>query len=162
MSDDLILVGAIMGAHGLKGEVKVKVFADSFKDYSVFYNETEEKTYVSKGARGFKGDEAILLLEGIVDRTQAERLKGTKLFVERDQLATVEEEDVYYVADLIGYTLTLETGELLGIVTDVHNYGASDILEFEGGRVPFHKEAAPSVDKENQNITVVSSFVIRD
>ena len=93
----------------------------------------------------------IALIDGVATREQAEALKGVRLYVARAALPELDEEETYYQADLIGLSVETQSGEVLGKVLAVHNYGAGDFLEVRGpeGRaltLPFTKAAVPAVD----------------
>ena len=112
-----ILLAAVMGAQGLKGEVKVKVFTaapDALPRYGVLQPE-----YNLYDRAGF---------EGALDRAAAEALKGVQLFVARDALPETGEEEFYH-ADLIGLDAQDSEGRLIGKVGAIHNFGAGDVME---------------------------------
>jgi 16S rRNA processing protein RimM len=159
MADD-ILLGVVIGAQGLKGEVRVKTFTggpEAIARYGDLHTKDGRKFAVAS-ARAGKGDEAIVALKGITDRTGAEVLKGAELFVPRGALPAVDEGE-YYHADLIG--LRAEDGEdrLIGTVKAIHNYGAGDVLEIaraDGGDLllSFTRETVPVVDVKNGRMVV--------
>jgi 16S rRNA processing protein RimM len=97
----------------------------------------------------------------VADRTAAEAMRGTALTVPRSSLPPLGEGE-YYHADLIGLPARSETGELLGTVVAVENYGASDLVEIEreGGRrflVPLTVQAVPHWDETE--LVVADAFV---
>jgi 16S rRNA processing protein RimM len=96
-------------------------------------------------------------LDGIADRTAAEALKGTKLYVPKDVLPAPEDGE-YYHADLVGLTAETEDGEHLGTVKAIHNFGAGDIIEIDASdddmMIPFTANTIPVVDIENDRIVV--------
>ena len=110
-----------MGAHGLHGEVKLKLFTGDLSRYTSF----NDGALTLTSLRGQVGRFAQ-----ITDRTAAERLRGTTLTVPRTQLPPLEEGE-YYHADLVGLTAVSTDGEPLGHVATVENFGAGDILEIE-------------------------------
>ena len=143
---------AVIGAaHGIKGELRVKTFTGdplALGDYSPLY---------AKDGRIFEiedirpaGEMVVVRFKGIRDRTLAEGLTGTELFVDRSALPE-EDEDEFYHADLVGLTVRDETGTDAGKVTAVQNFGGGDILEItfhdrEGLLIPFSQAAVPEVD----------------
>ena len=143
---------AVIGAaHGIKGELRVKTFTGdplALGDYGPLY---------AKDGRAFEiddirpaGDVVVVRFKGIRDRTVAEGLTGTELFVDRSALPE-EDEDEYYHADLVGLAVRDETGIDAGKVTAVQNFGGGDILEItfhgrEGVLIPFSQAAVPEVD----------------
>ena len=143
---------AIIGAaHGIRGELRVKTFTGdplALGDYGSLY---------ARDGRAFEiadirsaGEVVVVRFKGLRDRTAAERLTGTELFVDRSVLPD-EEEDEFYHADLVGLTVRDETGADAGKVAAVQNYGGGDILEisFRGRKgllIPFSQAAVPEVD----------------
>jgi 16S rRNA processing protein RimM len=131
MEQTRILVGQIGAAHGLKGEVKLIGFTQEplkIANCGPLEIEGREERLTITGIRQSKSS-VIVKFEGIGDRTEAERLKGLKLYVARERLPALE-KDTYYHADLIG--LEVKTAEKrLGNVIGVSNFGAGDLLEVE-------------------------------
>lgn len=153
MSDDLICVGAISGAYGVRGEVRVKSFCAAPEDIEAYSPLTSED-----GARSFSLALLRPLKNGFVARIaevatkeQADALKGTQLFAHRDQLPHLPDDEFYYT-DLVGLEVFDTGGTALGRVKSVQNHGASDLLEIHtpGATatvlLPFTKAAVPTVD----------------
>ena len=155
-----ILLAAIIGAQGLKGEVRVKTFtqsADGVASYGGLHTK-DGRRFTVTAARATKPDEAILTLAEITDRTAAEGLKGTELYVTRDALPPTDEDEFYH-ADLIGLRAEDETGRVLGTVQAIHNYGAGDVIEIarpDGDTVllPFTRETVPQIEIAQGRIQV--------
>ena len=153
-----IALAAVAGAHGVKGELRLKLFADSIDSLA-----RHSRLYV--GGRELKlqeiregGKTAIARFEGISDRAAAEALRGELVEIDRDQLPPLEEGE-YYHADLIGLPCIDENGNSLGIVVAVENFGAGDVIEIEppkGAR--FMIPASASVI-EPVRLVVESAFV---
>ena len=153
MADDRLCLAAIAAPHGVRGLVKLKTFTEVPEDVAAYGPLSDES-----GGRSFKltlkgkaKGGVIALIDGVTTREQAEALKGTRLYVARAALPEIEEEDTYYQADLLGLRVETETGEALGEVLTVPNYGAGDFLEIrtpEGHMLtlPFTKAAVPVVD----------------
>ncbi|MCL4105105.1 UNVERIFIED_CONTAM: hypothetical protein GTU68_018812 [Idotea baltica] len=150
---DRVCVGAIAGAFGVKGEVRIKSFcADplAIADYIPLTNETGTQEFTltlgSAIKNGFAGR-----LSGVNTKEQADALRGVQLFASRDQLPPAD-EDEYYHADLIGLTVLDTGGGELGRVKAVLNHGAADLLEIEGPGLkssvllPFTQANVPTVD----------------
>ena len=141
-----IALAAIAGAHGVKGELRLKLFSDSVESlarHSRFYIGGRELALkdVKDG-----GKTAIARFEGISDRTAAEALRGELVEVDRSSLPPLAEGE-YYHADLIGLPCMDESGKPIGTVVAVENFGAGDLLEIElsdGKRslIPFRDEIA--------------------
>lgn len=155
MSDELILLGQIGAAHGIRGEVRIKSFTQdplNITTYGTLETNRDGLVIEIEGARLFKSM-VIARLKKISDRNQAERLKGTKLFAPRrliqEQLED-EDEDDYLQADLIGLRAQDANGKGYGVIKAIQNYGGGDILEIlppSGASVlyPFTKQAVIEV-----------------
>ena len=149
---ELICVGAISGAFGVKGEVRIKSFcADpaAIADYSPL--STEDGTVYDLGiTRAIKGGFAAVV-SGVDNKEDADALKSTRLYARRDQLPSLPDDEFYH-SDLIGLTTVDTGGETLGKVKSVLNHGAGEILEITGRGLkepvllPLTKEAVPTVD----------------
>lgn len=149
---DFICVGALAGAHGVKGEVRVRSFTlvpeDCFA-YGPLLDETGKVALEPETARPAKNH---FVVEAAGNRTREdwEALKGTKLYVPRDVLPEPEEDEFYY-DDLLGLRVTHMDGRPLGKVKSVQNFGADDLLELVApdGRtayfLPFTKAVVPVV-----------------
>jgi 16S rRNA processing protein RimM len=125
-----IALAAVAGAHGVKGELRLKLFSDSVQSlarHSHLYVGGHE--YVLRDIKD-GGTTAIARFEGISDRTAAEALRGSLVEIDRDQLPPLDEGE-YYHADLVGLPCVDEGGKALGIVVAVENFGAGDLLEVE-------------------------------
>ena len=123
-----IALAAVAGAHGVKGELRLKLFTDSVENLArhkrVVIGGVERKLEVVRpGSTG-----AIARIAGIADRAAAEALRGSLVEVERSALPPLEEGE-YYHADLIGLPCVDAGGGELGRVVAVENYGAGDLLE---------------------------------
>lgn len=135
-----VALAAVAGAHGIKGELKLKLFGspDSMAaQKTIFVGGREVKLKSFRPA----GKGAIAGLEAVDDRSAAEALRGSLLEVDRASLPPLAEEE-YYHADLIGMKAVDQDGADVGTVAAVENYGAGDLLEIElaGGKrslIPF-------------------------
>lgn len=151
-----ICVGAVAGAHGVKGDVRIKTFTENPMDIAALGALSDEagqntfeilNTYPDKmGVR--------VRFRNVTSRSQAEALKGTRLYVERDHLPELDEEDFYH-ADLIGLTAVTIQGEKLGMVKAVHNFGSADLLEIEDQFIPFSKINVPEIDFKLGTLTII-------
>ena len=154
--DSRICLGAVVGAHGVSGEVKIKSFTAEPDDIAAFgplEDEAAGRSFELAARRG-SGDLVIARIAEIDDRDAAQALKGTKLFVSREALGTPPDDEYYHV-DLIGLRAERENGEAVGRVRAIHNFGAGDMIEIESGApggavetamVPFTAEAVTVVD----------------
>jgi 16S rRNA processing protein RimM len=149
---DMVLVGVIVGAHGVRGAVRVKSFTEAPEGvaaYGPVFDETGAKRFELRVLGPTKGG-IIAQLSGVTDRNAAEALRGLRLHVPRAALPAPAEEEFYH-ADLVGLTVQTVDGEVLGTVRAVQNYGAGDLIEVErpGMRsleLPFTRAVVPLVD----------------
>lgn len=151
-----VCLGRISGARGLKGEVRIRTFTEdplSVAGYGTLEDEPGARRFEILNLKLAK-DGVVAVIEGITSREQAEALKGTELYVDRDRLPGTEDEATYYHADLIGLVAVNENGSALGKIVAVQNYGAGDLLEVRpatGGAtvlVPFTEAIVPDIDQE--------------
>lgn len=157
MADDrAITLAAIVGAHGVNGEVRLKLFGEGVESLKRFRAFTDSALTAVKIRDDGKGG-AIARFAEVADRTAAEKLRGTLLTVPRSALPPLGEGE-YYHADLIGLAAFSTEGEPLGTCIAVENYGAGDVLEIErpsgDGRpgkrfmVPMRVQAVPEWNDE--------------
>jgi 16S rRNA processing protein RimM len=149
--DKAITVAAVAGAHGIAGEVRLKLFGEgvaALKRYRDFNNAALTLDKVREDGKGG----AIARFVQVTDRNAAEALRGTALTVPRSALPPLAEGE-YYHTDLTGLAVVSTTGEDLGRCVAVENFGAGDVLEIErpdGARfmVPMRVEAVPEWNDE--------------
>ena len=147
-----ILVGKIVAPQGIRGEVRVQTFTEKpsdFKDLAVFGDK------IPAGAVHFvrvvpNANVVIVRVDGTNDRNAAETLRGTALYINRDDLPAPRDGE-YYQADLIGMTV-VRGGLELGRVACFQNFGAGDIMELDTGDMVSFRGA--SVDFEKKIVTV--------
>jgi 16S rRNA processing protein RimM len=156
-----VLVGVIVGAHGIKGEVKLKSFTSdpsSICRYGPMQTKSGqifEITKIKPARDGF-----IATLKGVTDRNQSELLRGLELFVAREKLPQLNATEAY-AHDLLGSDVLREDGSLLGKLVGMPNYGAGDLLEIELPEstetvlVPFTNAFVPQTDFTSGRITVI-------
>ncbi len=162
MSDDLILVGRVAGAFGIKGEVRITSFTAeplALIDYKTLLREDGSPALTLTGGRVAKGG-VVARAREIETREQAEAARGLQLFIPRALLPPVEDEDEFYIADLVGMTVVSAQGDLLGHVRSVRDFGAGDLLEVaspagESWWLPFTKDAVPEVSMAERRIVGV-------
>lgn len=151
-----VMLAAIAGAHGVTGEVRLKVFAQdlaSLKKYKTF----NDGALTLKKVRPHKIG-AVARFEELTDRNMAEAARGTQLTVPHEELPELDDDEFYY-SDLMGLACANEQGQSIGKVCAVEDYGAGVILEIEkpDGKkfmVPIH-----AVDIDQNPIVVQSGFV---
>ena len=125
-----IALAAVAGAHGIKGEVRLKLFSESVDSLAA-----HEKLYVGGAERRLvfvrdAGKVAVARFEGISDRSAAEILRGSLVEIDRSALPPLDEGEFYH-ADVIGLPAFDPEGSQIGTVAAVENYGAGDLLEIE-------------------------------
>ena len=159
---DRVLIARIGAPHGVRGEVRLFAFGDdpgALLDYALT-DATGLKTFRISTLRAAK-DHFVARLKGVDDRTAAEALTNTDLYVARTALPPAEDEDTFYHADLIGLAVEDASGVRLGTVTAMFDFGAGDILEYapEGGGksqlLPFTKAVVPTVDLAARRLVVI-------
>jgi 16S rRNA processing protein RimM len=161
MSADLICIGAIAGAFGVSGEVRLKSFCSEPTDiasYGPLLSEDGSREFRITLTRPVAGGLGARI-PGVTTKEEADALRGTSLFVPRDRLPSLPEEEFYH-ADLIGLEAYDTGGVLVGKVTAVYNHGAGDILEISptGHKsallLPFTAMIVPNVDLAAGRIVV--------
>jgi 16S rRNA processing protein RimM len=134
---DLVLVGVIAAAHGIRGEVKLRSFTarpEAIAGYAPLVT-AAGRTLTIRKLRPQK-DGFIATIGGVADRDAAEALKGAELFVPRERLPEPEAGEVY-LGDLVGLPVALKDGTPFGEVVGIQNYGASDLIDV---KVPGRKD----------------------
>ncbi|MGB3176645.1 MAG: ribosome maturation factor RimM [Albidovulum sp.] len=161
MTTDRICVGAISGAFGVKGEVRLKSFCaepEAILDYAPLYTEDGSRSFTVKLTRSIPGGLGVRL-SGVATKEQADALRGTSLFTDRANLPNLPDDEFYH-SDLIGLEVMDTGGARIGTVRAVFNHGAGDILEiFAPGLktallLPFTKAIVPTVDLTTGRIIV--------
>jgi 16S rRNA processing protein RimM len=160
MTDRRVTLAAVAGAHGVKGEVRLKLFSDSAvslaQHENVYLGGTWRRLLSVRGG----GNSAVARFEGIGDRSAAEVLRGSLVEVDRSALPPLEQGE-YYHSDLVGLPCVDREGESVGTVVAVENFGAGDLLEVElpnGKRslIPFRDGIA---DLEDNRVALDPEFL---
>lgn len=154
-----VTLAAIAGAHGVTGEVRLKLFGEGAATLKRFRAFNDSGLTLDKLRDDGKGG-AIARFAEVNDRTEAEALRGTLLTVPRSALPPLGEGE-YYHADLIGLPAVSDGGEALGTCIAVENFGAGDLLEIQrpdGKRfmVPMRPEAVP--DWNDRQLVIAESW----
>lgn len=152
MTADMILVGAFAGAHGVRGDVRVKSFCAQPEDIGDYgpLSGADGTPFLLTVLRTAKSS-LIARVEGVRTKDAADALRGTQLFVPRDRLPALPDDEFYH-SDLIGLTVLDTGGTELGRVKAVLNHGAADLLEIHrpGASktvlLPFTRVVVPTVD----------------
>lgn len=166
---DMVVVGAIVGAHGVRGDVRVKSFTgepDALFDYAPFLDEAGQVLLDPKSARPAK-THFIVTPKHPKRKEEWDALKGTRLYVPRTRLPEPE-EDEFYITELIGLTAQAEDGAIIGKVRAVLDHGAGDLLEIapkNGGKsvlVPFTLTDVPEVSLSAGTVTLATYDIWAD
>ena len=155
-----VLLAAVIGASGLKGAVKAKIFTaspEALTRYGALRDKSGREFSVTAFRPG-KAGEAVISFSGVTSRQAAEALKGTELFIAREALPKPGDEEFYH-ADLIGLEAQDSEGRILGKVAAIHNYGAGDVIEIsrpDGDSIllSFTRETVPTIDIPGRRVVV--------
>jgi 16S rRNA processing protein RimM len=164
-----ILLGEITTVHGIRGEVVVRSYAENPADITAYGTLETAQGKPVPALRVVRVMErgVVCRLDGIADRTAAERFRGTQLWIARDRLPPTD-DGAFYHADLIGLTAVDGAGLTVGEVIAVENFGAGDLVEIRlaGGQrteyVPFTDACVPAVDVAAGRLVVVMPVVTAD
>jgi len=167
-TDNLICVAELTSPHGIKGLLKLHNFAttpDTLLDHGPLLDKNGTPLPDIEQLTPHKGANFLVKFAGIQYRDQSEKLAKTKLYLPRDILPEIEEEDSFYFVDLIGLTVHHEEDTDYGIVKAVHNFGAGDLIEITPKKGkdffhPFTKEAVPEVNIREQYLSIYIAPVI--
>ena len=159
-SQNLIQLGIVGAAHGIKGEVRVKTFtgdAMALGDYGPLQTASGRVLEVAQ-LRPSK-EVVVVRFKGVDTRNDAEALNGTELFVDRSRLSDDLEDDEFYHVDLIGLAVETLASEPIGTITAVHDFGAGEMLDVKrkGAKpvlIPFTRAAVPDVDLKARLVRV--------
>ena len=156
-ADSPVTLAVVIGAHGVMGEVRLKVFTEDLGQYKLFNGGALTLKSVRPGSNG-----AIARIAEVTDRNAAEAMRGTELTVPRSALPPLEEGE-YYHADLLGLPAVSLEGEALGHVVAIDDFGAGDVLEIERPdkkrfMIPMNAEAVPEWNGER--VVVDGAFIV--
>ena len=158
----LVCVGVIVGAHGVRGLVRVRPYTedpDAVAAYGPLATGNGTRMlHLTVTGRGPKG-QVLARVAGIEDRTGAEALKGERLYVPRGRLPAPDDADEFYHVDLIGLAACSPDGRPLGTVCAIYDFGGGDVIEIAGDGhaplvVPFTRDVVPIVDIAGGTLTV--------
>jgi 16S rRNA processing protein RimM len=155
-----VLIAEIGAAHGVRGDVRVKAYTadpEAIGDYGPL-SDDQGRTFEIRTMRPLKGDLLVVSFAGVADRTAAEKLNRTRLYVDRSALPEPEDEEFYH-ADLLGLPVQTTAGDVVGRIVAVPNFGADDLLEVirPDGRsvfVPFTRAVVPVVDLAARTVVI--------
>ena len=161
MPDD-VLLGVVIGAQGLKGEVKVKAFTETPEKLGAYgpLHTRDGRTLLVVSVRLAK-DAAVVQFDDVTTRDAAESLKGAELFVPHSTLPAAEAHEFYHT-DLIGLRAEDTEGRTIGKVIAIHNFGAGDVIEIERedgqgtALMPFTREIVPTIEVAEGRIVIAA------
>ncbi len=178
-----ILIAKVTAPHGIRGELKIVAFCDELDDLEKFplWDKNGEKLDLSinKGSKAAdkrtkNGDlMATVKIAGIDDRNASELARGMEIFANREDFAEISDEDVFYIADLIGMDV-VNRGDKVAKVLNVHDFGAGTMLEIEflDGKtpkgyekvenIPFKDEFFPEVNLDEGFVVMGTIEVVED
>ena len=157
---DLVCVAVVATAHGVRGALKLRCFTEQPQNVAIYgpvFDKAGRELFRLR-VIGAAKEGVIATASGIVDRDQAERLRGVELYVPRERLPATG-EDEFYLEDLIVLDAVHRAGKACGRVASVANYGAGDVLEIDrpGASsllLPFTRSAVPEVDLAARRIVI--------
>jgi len=161
-----LCIASVSSAHGIKGHLKIRTFLadpESILDYKDLYFEDGSLFSIKKILRINKGS-VIAVVDGISDRNKAEEYKGKNLYIDRERLPRLE-EDTFYHTDLINLAVHDKSGNVVGFIKHVHDYGAGPLLEVcdsethKSVLVPFRSEAVPHVYLEQGYVVIAPAYL---
>ncbi len=155
-NDKPVPLAAIIGAHGVTGEVRLKLFCDdldSLKPYKTFNASALTLKSVKPHKMG-----AIARFAEITDRNGAEAARGTELSVPRSALPALDEDEFYHI-DIIGLRCVSDAGEELGKIFAIYEFGAGDVIEIERRSGKKFMVPVKAIDMRNDPAIVQAEFV---
>lgn len=162
-----VCVGMITGVKGIQGLLRVRSFMSNAADFTAYgplYSQEGESCLPLKIV-SCEQDNLVVSCDTIRDRTQAEALKGHKLYLNRSLFPAIPDDEFYHI-DLVGLAVKTPDGKSVGVVNTVGNFGAGDFLEIslEGSQdiatLPFSREAVPVVDIPSKTLIIDPTFLL--
>ena len=155
-----VCLGVIIGVHGIKGLVRIKSYTQTESDIASYgHLEDAAGNKLDLTIKGRAKSALLAEIKGVKDRTDAEKLKGTKLFIPRNALPAPDDGEFYH-ADLIGLSVYNQKEVFIGAVNGVHDFGAGELLDVEldgsdkSTLIPFTKECVPVVDLDSRKLII--------
>ncbi|WP_349968110.1 ribosome maturation factor RimM [Wolbachia endosymbiont of Armadillidium arcangelii] len=156
-----VCLGIITSPHGIKGAVKIKTFTEKPENISLYGELTSgDENYKISSVSVIGDNSVIAIISDVNSRNEAELLRNKKLYIERDKLPQLNNEDEFYQSDLINMEVRLESNELYGYVKSVCNFGSGDILEVlvistkKNIMLSFTKETFPHINIKKRYIAI--------
>jgi 16S rRNA processing protein RimM len=159
--DNRVCVAQIGAPHGVRGEVRLWTFTEdpiAIRNYGPLEAEDGSRSFEITALRPAKGH-LVARLRGVDDRDAAERLTNIKLYVPRERLPAIEDDDTFYHVDLIGLAAVGKDGAALGSVAAVHDFGAGTLIEIQPPSgasmlLPFNKAVVPQIDLAGGRVVI--------
>jgi 16S rRNA processing protein RimM len=161
-NEKLILVAKIGAPHGIKGMVKIISYMQIAEDIFNYKIITNEAKFVQiESHKAINASTFICKIKDIDDRNKAEEIKGLQLFINKAELPELS-RDEFYVEDLKGRQVINLAGEIIGLINNVHNFGASDIIEikFNNGAVEMFDFNSKIFPKIEDKVTFIAPLII--
>ena len=160
-NNKFVLLGRFGAPHGVRGEIRLQSFTGDPAAVAKLFPLTDAsgaRAFALRALRPLREDMFVAAIDGVNDRTAAEKLTNLELFADRAKFPAAA-DDEFYIADLVGLDAVLENGASAGRVVASHNFGAGDILEIasasgETTMLPFTRACVPVVDIANGKIVV--------
>lgn len=157
-----VCIAKIAQTHGVKGLVKLFLYAENpdLVNAPALYTTKKGSETLTLSLKNPAGKYWLASVDGITNKEDAEELRGTELWLPREELPEIEDEDEFYHQDLLGLEVFNADNELIGTVKSLDNFGAGDLLEisYNDGKdfyLPFTKEAVPTINIIANRIEVV-------
>lgn len=159
---ELIAVGAVVAAHGIKGNLKVKAltdYPDRFKELDLVYVELKDASVIQLNINEVKVNYKSIIVDfkEIVDRNQAESLRGSLICIKTQELLPLSDE-AFYQFEVMGFEVKTTNGQLLGKVEDIIDLAANDILVVKNSGkeflIPLIKDVIKKVDREKKEFVI--------
>jgi 16S rRNA processing protein RimM len=162
----MVCVAQVATAHGVRGALRLRTFTEdpaSVAAYGPLLDEKGRELFSVRVIGAAKGG-VLVKAEGVETRDDAEALRGLRLYIPRDRLPEPEDEDEFYLSDLVGLEAVDAAGAPRGRVVTVQNFGAGDLVEVRGPDgetfyVPFTREAVPEVDVKGGRVVIAPPAV---
>ncbi len=159
-SPKTICVGKIASPHGVRGLVKISPYCE---DHSLIEQVQSHKIKIKSRS----GKHLLAEIEGINSREEVQAIQGAELFISRDKLPELEDDNTYYFEDLIGMNAIDENGQDIGKVVAVENYGAGDLLAIQPPAnqsflVPYNDDYVGDVDLTRKKLAVKNINMFKD
>jgi len=163
-----VCLGEIVAAHGIKGHVKIKTHTGNPVDIGSYgvIKDAKGREYALSNVRAANPNSAIAFIQGVTDRNQAEALRGTELFIEREQLPEPT-DDEYYHEDLVDLMVRDEQGNVYGTILGVQDFGAGEFFDIKSEEhnkiitLPFNEEAVRDINVEEGFMVIDPEFLLR-